>query len=61
MGEMTFIKNGVVTTIHDNGDVSSAPAERCDGCQELKSGDFGFKVIDISGTVILWLCQECRK
>ena len=59
MGEMTFIKNGVATTIHDNGDVSSAPAERCDKCNELKSGDFGFKVIDISGTVILWLCKEC--
>jgi hypothetical protein len=61
MGEMTFIKNGVITTIRENGDVTSAPAERCDGCHELKSSDFGFKVIDISGTVILWLCEECRK
>jgi hypothetical protein len=61
MGEMTFIKNGIATKIYDNGDISSAPAQRCDGCQELKSGDFGFKVIDISGTVILWLCEDCRK
>ena len=60
MGEMTFIKHGIATTIHENGDVSSAPAELCDKCNELKSGDFGFKVIDISGIVILWLCEECR-
>ena len=60
MGEMTFTKSGLITKIHDNGDVSSAPAELCDGCNELKLGDFGFKVIDISGTVILWLCEECR-
>jgi hypothetical protein len=60
MGEMTFIKHGIATTIHDNGDVSSAPAELCDGCNELKSGDFGFKVIDISGIVVLWLCKKCR-
>ena len=60
MGEMTFIKNGVATTIHANGDISSSPAERCDGCNELKSGDFGFKVIDISGIEVLWLCEDCR-
>ena len=60
MGDMTFIKQGIATTIRENGDISSAPAERCDGCDELKSGEFGFKVIDISGTVILWLCEECR-
>lgn len=60
MGDMTFIKHGIATTIHENGDVSSAPAELCDGCNELKSGDFGFKVIDISGIVVLWLCKQCR-
>ncbi len=60
MGEMTFIKNGVATTIHENGDVSSSPAERCDGCHELKVSEFGFKVIDISGIEVLWLCQDCR-
>jgi hypothetical protein len=60
MGDMTFIKHGIATTIRENGDVSSAPAELCDGCNELKSGDFGFKVIDISGIVVLWLCEECR-
>ena len=60
MGDMTFIKRGIATTIHENGEVSSAPAELCDGCNELKSGDFGFKVIDISGIVVLWLCKECR-
>ena len=60
MGDMTFIKHGIATTIRENGDVSSAPAELCDGCNELKSGDFGFKVIDISGVVVLWLCEECR-
>ena len=60
MGDMTFIKHGIATTIHENGDVSSAPAELCDGCNELNSGDFGFKVIDISGIVVLWLCEECR-
>lgn len=60
MGDMTFIKHGIATTIRENGDVSSAPAELCDGCNELKSGDFGFKVIDISGIVVLWLCKQCR-
>lgn len=60
MGEMTFIKNGVATTIHENGDVSSSPAERCDGCHELKMGDFGFSVRDVSGMVVLWLCEDCR-
>lgn len=60
MGEMIFIKNGVATTIHDNGDISSSPAERCDGCHELKMGDFGFSVRDVSGMVVLWLCEDCR-
>jgi hypothetical protein len=60
MGEMTFIKNGVATTIHDNGDISSSPAERCDGCDQLKVSEFGFGVLDISGATILWLCQDCR-
>ena len=60
MGDMTFIKDGIATTIRENGDVSSAPAELCDGCNELKSEDFGFKVIDISGIVVLWLCEACR-
>lgn len=60
MGEMTFIKNGVATTIHDNGDISSSPAERCDGCDQLKVSEFGFGVLDISGATILWLCEDCR-
>ena len=60
MGEMTFIKNGVATTIHDNGDISSSPAERCDGCHELKVSEFGLGVRDVSGMVVLWLCEDCR-
>ena len=60
MGDMTFIKNGVATTIHDNGDISSSPAERCDGCDQLKLSEFGFGVLDISGATLLWSCQDCR-
>lgn len=59
MGELTFIKAGIATTIRDNGDVTSAPADRCDSCHELRDGSTGLSIRDLSGEVTLWLCQEC--
>lgn len=60
MGEMTFIKAGIATTIHENGDITSSVAERCDGCHELRTPDNGLTIRDAGGEVVLWLCEECR-
>ena len=46
MGEMTFIKQGIATTIHDNGDVTSSIAVECDGCNKLQRQDGGHSITD---------------
>ena len=60
MGEMTFVKDGIATTIQANGDITSLLAERCDGCNELRTPDNGLTIRDAGGDIVLWLCKECR-
>lgn len=60
MGELTFIKDGYATTIHDNGDMTIVAAQQCDDCLQWKTGHGGFTVRDVSNEPILWLCADCR-
>jgi hypothetical protein len=60
MGELTFIKDGIATTIHDNGDTTVVNAKQCDSCYKWDTALGGFSYLDVSGEVVLWLCQQCR-
>lgn len=60
MGEITFIKNGLATTIHDNGEMSVVAAKQCDECYEWRTELGGFSYRDVSGEVVIWLCAQCR-
>jgi hypothetical protein len=60
MGDMTFIKNGIATRIHDNGDISSSVAIECDGCHKQSSPDNGLTIRDAGNEVVLWLCEACK-
>jgi hypothetical protein len=60
MGEITFIKNGVSTTIHDNGDLTIKDSTLCDQCERWVSPLGGWAVRDHTGEVVMWLCAECR-
>lgn len=60
MGELTFIKDGLSTTIHDNGDITILKATLCDECKKWTTPLGGFSVRDQSGEVVMWLCAECR-
>jgi hypothetical protein len=60
MSELTFIRDGVATTIHDNGDITVVAAQQCDECFEWHTTLGGLPVRDVSGEVVLWLCAQCR-
>ena len=60
MSELTFIKDGVATTIHDNGDMTAVAAQQCDECFEWHTTLGGLPVRDVSGEVVMWLCAQCR-
>jgi len=60
MGEITYIKDGIATTIHDNGDMTVVAAKQCDECYEWRTELGGFNVRDVAGEVVLWLCAQCR-
>jgi hypothetical protein len=60
MGEITFIKNGISTTIHDDGSTSSTPVDRCDYCDQWVSQLGGLTIRDIGLEAVTWLCAECR-
>ena len=60
MSELTFIKDGVAITIHDNGDMTVVAAQQCDECFEWHTTLGGLPVGDVSGEVVLWLCAQCR-
>ena len=60
MSELTFIKDGVAITIHDNGDMTVVAAQQCDECFEWHTTLGGLLVRDVSGEVVLWLCAQCR-
>ena len=60
MSELTFIRDGVATTIHDNGEITVVAAQQCDECNKWHTTLGGFNVRDVSGEVVLWLCAQCR-
>lgn len=60
MGDLTFIRDGLATTIHDNGDVTVLAAKQCDQCNKWDTTLGGFSVRDVSGEVVMWLCAQCR-
>ena len=60
MGEITFIKNGISTTIHDDGSTSSTAVDRCDYCDQWVSQEGGLTIRDIGLEAVTWLCAECR-
>lgn len=61
MGDLTFIKDGVSTTIHENGDVTILKVILCDECEKYVTPLGGWFVRDHTGEVVMWLCAECRK
>jgi hypothetical protein len=60
VGEITFIKNGLATTIHDDGSTTSLPMDQCDQCGEWVNPDGGLKIRDVGQEVVIWLCAQCR-
>jgi hypothetical protein len=60
MGEITFIKNGISTTIHDDGSTSSTTVDKCDYCDEWVGTLGGLTIRDIGNEVLTWLCAQCR-
>ena len=60
MGEMTFIKQGIATTIKANGDITSSIATQCDSCFKWSDPIGGLAIADTGNEVVLWLCKECR-
>jgi hypothetical protein len=60
MGELTFIKDGYATTIHDDGNITVVAAQYCDQCKSWQTGLGGFNVRDVAGEVVMWLCADCR-
>jgi hypothetical protein len=60
MGELTFIKGGLATTIHDDGSTSTTPVDKCDYCGEWVSQLGGLTIRDIGLEVVTWLCAQCR-
>ena len=60
MGELTFIKDGYSTVIHDDGSITTTALDRCDQCLEWQSTSGGLQIRDYGQEVLIWLCAECR-
>jgi hypothetical protein len=60
MGELTFIRAGVATTIHQDGEVTKTAATKCDSCDTWGDGDGGLSIRDVDREVLIFLCKECR-
>jgi hypothetical protein len=60
MGEITYIKNGIALTVHDDGSTSATPVDKCDYCGEWVSQTGGLTIRDVGLEVVTWLCAECR-
>ena len=61
MGEMIFIKDGIATTIHRDGEVSRSAAIQCDSCFKWSDGLGALAIRDVNREILLWLCSECRR
>jgi hypothetical protein len=60
MGEITFIKDGYASVIHDDGTITTTALDRCDQCLEWQSTSGGLSVRDYGQEVTVWLCSTCR-
>ena len=60
MGELTFIKGGLATTIHDDGSTTVTELDKCDYCGDWVSKLGGLTIRDVGLEVVTWLCAECR-
>ena len=61
MGEITFIKDGYSTVIHDDGSITTTVMNLCDQCEVYVSelGGMNYRLAD--GESVIWLCAQCRK
>ena len=61
MGEITFIKDGYSSVIHDDGTITTTALSLCDNCEEwvVQSGGMNYRLQD--GELVIWLCDKCRK
>ena len=60
MGELTFIKDGYASVIHDDGTITTTALERCDQCLEWQTKSGGLELRDHVGESVIWLCATCR-
>jgi hypothetical protein len=60
MGEITFIKDGYASVIHDDGTITTTALDRCDHCLEWQTQSGGLKIRDYGQEILIWLCAECR-
>ncbi len=60
MGEITYIKHGIATTIHTDGSISKEITELCDSCNEYMPRLGGLAVTVVGGDEVMWQCSRCR-
>ncbi len=61
MGEITFIKDGHASVIHDDGTITTTALDRCDECLEWQATAGSLKIRDHGQEIVIWLCAKCRK
>jgi hypothetical protein len=61
MGEITFIKDGYASVIHDDGTITTTALDRCDECLEWQTNAGGLTIRDHGQEVVIWVCAKCRK
>ena len=61
MAEITYIKDGLATTIHQDGSTSTKATGEvmCDGCSTYQFPQGG-KAYREHGETVLWLCVYCK-
>jgi hypothetical protein len=61
MGEITFIKDGYASVIHDDGTITTTALDRCDECLEWQTTAGGLTIRDHGQEVVIWVCAKCRR
>jgi GTPase len=60
MGELTFIKDGYATTIHDDGTTTTTVLDQCDECFNWEPQAGGLSITDVGRAAVIWICAKCR-
>jgi hypothetical protein len=60
MGEITFIKDGYASVIHDDGNITITALDRCDQCLEWQPQGGGVALRNVGQEIVIWLCAKCR-